>query len=83
MRRPEIPGRLGRRSGTRTVVHRWYSVGTGGDVPASRTPAGDVRRNELGEFLKARRAELSPSDVGLPDVGGRRRVNRGQARLRN
>ena len=30
--------------------------------------------NELGEFLKARRAELSPRMVGLPDPDGRRRV---------
>ncbi|MFJ8106030.1 helix-turn-helix domain-containing protein [Streptomyces sp. NPDC096132] len=30
--------------------------------------------NELGEFLKARRAELSPGDVGLPDSGHPRRV---------
>src|SRR5689334_20746256 len=30
--------------------------------------------NELGEFLKARRAELSPRTVGLPETGGRRRV---------
>lgn len=30
--------------------------------------------NELGEFLKARRAELSPSDVGLRG-GQRRRVS--------
>ncbi|WBO64588.1 helix-turn-helix domain-containing protein [Streptomyces camelliae] len=30
--------------------------------------------SELGEFLKARRAELSPHAVGLPDTGGRRRV---------
>lgn len=30
--------------------------------------------NELGEFLKARRAELSPRTVGLPDTDGRRRV---------
>ncbi|WP_329565007.1 helix-turn-helix domain-containing protein [Streptomyces sp. NBC_01361] len=30
--------------------------------------------NELGEFLKARRAELSPRAVGLPDSGGPRRV---------
>ncbi|MFJ4336234.1 MULTISPECIES: helix-turn-helix domain-containing protein [unclassified Streptomyces] len=29
---------------------------------------------ELGAFLKARRTELSPSDVGLSDVAGRRRV---------
>ncbi|MGW8688551.1 helix-turn-helix transcriptional regulator [Streptomyces sp. NPDC055817] len=32
------------------------------------------RLNELGEFLKARRAELSPRTVGLPDSGGPRRV---------
>ncbi|MFF3714017.1 helix-turn-helix domain-containing protein [Streptomyces phaeochromogenes] len=30
--------------------------------------------NELGEFLKTRRAELSPRAVGLPETGGRRRV---------
>lgn len=30
--------------------------------------------NELGEFLKARRSELSPRTVGLPDSHGRRRV---------
>ncbi|MEV8350554.1 helix-turn-helix domain-containing protein [Streptomyces niveus] len=33
-----------------------------------------AHRNELGEFLKARRAELSPRTVGLPDSGGPRRV---------
>ncbi|MGW6598969.1 helix-turn-helix domain-containing protein [Streptomyces sp. NPDC055036] len=31
-------------------------------------------RNELGAFLKARRAELSPRAVGLPDSSGPRRV---------
>ena len=30
--------------------------------------------NELGAFLKARRAELSPGEVGLLDAGGHRRV---------
>ncbi|MET8331415.1 helix-turn-helix transcriptional regulator [Streptomyces sp. NPDC005181] len=30
--------------------------------------------NELGEFLKTRRAELSPRTVGLPDTRGPRRV---------
>ncbi|WP_405911520.1 helix-turn-helix transcriptional regulator [Streptomyces sp. NBC_00963] len=30
--------------------------------------------NELGEFLKARRSELSPRGMGLPDSGGQRRV---------
>jgi transcriptional regulator with XRE-family HTH domain len=34
----------------------------------------DAHLNELGEFLKARRSELSPREVGLPDAGGRRRV---------
>ena len=28
--------------------------------------------NELGEFLRARRGELNPPDVGLPEVGPRR-----------
>ncbi|MBE9373753.1 helix-turn-helix domain-containing protein [Saccharopolyspora sp. HNM0983] len=31
-------------------------------------------RSELGEFLKARRAELGPHQVGLPDTGAVRRV---------
>ena len=30
--------------------------------------------NELGAFLRARRSELSPSDVGLPEGGTQRRV---------
>ncbi|MFF7167048.1 helix-turn-helix domain-containing protein [Streptomyces sp. NPDC008086] len=30
--------------------------------------------NELGEFLRKRRSELSPRTVGLPDTGGPRRV---------
>ncbi|MDT0544738.1 helix-turn-helix domain-containing protein [Streptomyces lonegramiae] len=34
----------------------------------------DAHPNELGEFLKARRAELSPRAVGLPDAGVKRRV---------
>ncbi|MFG3017894.1 helix-turn-helix domain-containing protein [Streptomyces sp. NPDC048254] len=34
----------------------------------------DAHLNELGEFLKARRAELSPRTVGLPEAGGPRRV---------
>ncbi len=32
------------------------------------------RRAELGEFLRSRRARLSPSDVGLVEHGARRRV---------
>src|SRR5881397_3685032 len=31
-------------------------------------------QNELGTFLRARRSELSPSDVGLPEGGTQRRV---------
>ncbi|MFB7311891.1 helix-turn-helix domain-containing protein [Streptomyces sp. NPDC056192] len=34
----------------------------------------NAQRNELGDFLKARRAELSPHVVGLPDTGALRRV---------
>ncbi len=34
----------------------------------------NVPLNELGEFLKKRRSELSPRTVGLPETGGRRRV---------
>lgn len=34
----------------------------------------DVRSRELGAYLRARRDRLSPSDVGLPGGGGRRRV---------
>ncbi|WP_243793944.1 helix-turn-helix domain-containing protein [Saccharopolyspora gloriosae] len=33
-----------------------------------------VHRSELGDFLRARRRELSPAAVGLPGSGGRRRV---------
>jgi hypothetical protein len=29
---------------------------------------------ELGAFLKARRSQLSPHDVGLPETGIRRKV---------
>ncbi|MFE6871306.1 helix-turn-helix domain-containing protein [Kitasatospora sp. NPDC057692] len=32
------------------------------------------QRTELSDFLRSRRARLRPSDVGLPDYGGRRRV---------
>ena len=34
----------------------------------------DARPNALGEFLKARRAELDPRTAGLPDTGSKRRV---------
>ncbi|MFE7422847.1 helix-turn-helix domain-containing protein [Rhodococcus sp. NPDC057529] len=36
--------------------------------------SGDTQMNELGVFLKARRAELTPRGVGLPDTAGPRRV---------
>ncbi|MEV6012751.1 helix-turn-helix transcriptional regulator [Streptomyces sp. NPDC051976] len=32
------------------------------------------RKPQLGEFLRTRRAQLQPADVGLPDFGERRRV---------
>lgn len=34
----------------------------------------DAKKNELGTFLKARRAELTPHEAGLPDGAGPRRV---------
>jgi transcriptional regulator with XRE-family HTH domain len=35
----------------------------------------DQRRpDELGDFLKARRAQLAPDEIGLPDAGTRRKV---------
>jgi transcriptional regulator with XRE-family HTH domain len=34
----------------------------------------EPNRNDLGEFLKARRSELNPADVGLPPGGQARRV---------
>lgn len=33
-----------------------------------------AQRSEIGDFLRARRAQLTPSDVDLPDVGPARRV---------
>jgi transcriptional regulator with XRE-family HTH domain len=38
-----------------------------------RRPDGELRRAELADFLRSRRASLQPGDVGLPD-GGRRRT---------
>jgi transcriptional regulator with XRE-family HTH domain len=40
---------------------------------SERRRAGERRRAELGEFLKARRARLSPGDFGMPP-GSRRRT---------
>ncbi|MEU1535032.1 helix-turn-helix domain-containing protein [Streptomyces fagopyri] len=37
--------------------------------------SSDTRPEELGAFLRARRAGLSPGTDGLPDTGGRRRVD--------
>lgn len=34
----------------------------------------DQEQNELGAFLRARRSELSPSDLDLPEGGRQRRV---------
>ncbi|MBA0053940.1 XRE family transcriptional regulator [Streptomyces sp. AJS327] len=35
---------------------------------------GDAHSSELGEFLRARRARISPQTAGLPDTGAKRRV---------
>ena len=37
-------------------------------------PSGAPGGNELGDFLRARRAALCPHQVGLPDDGRLRRV---------
>jgi hypothetical protein len=34
--------------------------------------SASARPPELGDFLKARRAELTPAAVGLPSPGGRK-----------
>ena len=36
------------------------------------TVEAEIRRRELAEFLRSRRARVSPTDVGLPDAGVRR-----------
>lgn len=36
--------------------------------------SGETNQNELGTFLKARRAALTPRDLGLPEGSGARRV---------
>jgi transcriptional regulator with XRE-family HTH domain len=43
------------------------------ETSGARRAAGERRRAELGEFLKARRARLSPEDFGMP-AGSRRRT---------
>ena len=40
----------------------------------------DARHNEIGEFLKARRVEIRPEDVGLPAAANSRRRARGLRR---
>lgn len=37
-------------------------------------PRGSEHPHEVGEFFKARRAELTPREVGLPEPAGRRKV---------
>ena len=43
-------------------------------VVAMAVASSPSRRDELRAFLRSRRARLSPSDVGLPDDGARRRT---------
>ena len=50
------------------------SEGPGATAPAHSAPPYLGRREGLSEFLRSRRARLTPADVGLPDYGGRRRV---------
>jgi transcriptional regulator with XRE-family HTH domain len=45
----------------------------GGTGSATRS-TGVARQHELGDFLRRRRADISPAEVGLPDVTGRRRT---------
>ena len=44
------------------------------DFTADLAPFPASPRNELGEFLRSRRGQLRPQDVGLPEGGGRRRT---------
>lgn len=41
---------------------------------ADSSVSRDRRRAELREFLRSRRARVSPADVGMPDGGGRLRT---------
>jgi transcriptional regulator with XRE-family HTH domain len=50
------------------------ATGTPGPVPPAPAPASAAGRSELGDFLKSRRARLSPEDVGLRPHPGLRRV---------
>lgn len=42
-------------------------------IPSAR-PAVPHRRQELRDFLRTRRARISPAEAGLPDGGARRRT---------
>ena len=58
---------------TRHPASAWRTLGTMDDPgrpPGGTTPGG----NDLGEFLRARRAALDPRRLGLPDDGRLRRV---------
>src|SRR5206468_6125052 len=43
-----------------------------GDPRGGLWMADELRRRELGRFLRTCRARLSPAEVGLPDIGRRR-----------
>jgi transcriptional regulator with XRE-family HTH domain len=49
------------------------TLATSRPTPGSPSGSGELRRAELADFLRGRRANLKPSDVGLPN-GGRRRT---------
>ena len=74
----------------RAMIHPWpdsVSAGAEGIIQGCFSPfhssqggaiiggmARDTKMNELGTFLKTRRGELIPREVGLPDGAGTRRV---------
>jgi transcriptional regulator with XRE-family HTH domain len=43
-----------------------------GPLPEPLAEPGSLRRTELADFLRTRRARLRPAEVGLPEVGHRR-----------
>jgi transcriptional regulator with XRE-family HTH domain len=56
-----------------TSTNGAQTTSTNGNRPASATGNGERRREELADFLRQRRADIRPEDVGLPN-GGRRRT---------
>ena len=62
-----LPGKVLPRAGTRPPTWPFIAFTMDGMSPAP-VPG------ELGAFLKARRAQLSPREVGLPEAGTRRKV---------